>query len=84
MQFQSYFPYYHDDLQLLSPQEQKAYMLFILDFSVQEITVLLDVSEQRISNIKSGINQKLFCDSSATTLQRNIRKRKKQVHFPDV
>ena len=76
-QFEFHFPNIYSAIQVLAPQEIKACMLLFLNFSGQEIAVLMEVSEQRVTNIKSRINRKLFGDNSATTLQRNLKAMKK-------
>ena len=57
----------------LSTQELRACVLLLLNFTDADATILLDVSPQRLTNIKSRANQKLFADSSATSLISNVR-----------
>ena len=57
---------------LLSVREQQVAMLTLLGFSNGEMGTLLNVSAQRISNIKKEANQKLFNSAEASTLQRNL------------
>ena len=57
----------------LSILELRVYMLIMLKFTNGEIAVLLDVTPQRITNIKSRINHKLFADSTASNLEKNIK-----------
>ena len=47
-------------------------ILIRLQFSQGEQAALFDVSKQRINNIKSNINRKLFKESGAMTLEANI------------
>ena len=58
---------------LLSKLELQACILIMLDFSNGEIAVLFNTTPQRITNIKSRINKKLFNDESASTLQANLK-----------
>ena len=58
----------------LSPQEFRVCMLLIIGFAAGEIAVLLDTTIQRITNIKSRINKKLFNDDRAITLNQNLKK----------
>ncbi len=57
----------------LSEQELRACVLLLLNFSEADAGILLNVRPQRLTNIKSRANQKLFGDSSAQTLIDNIR-----------
>jgi tetratricopeptide (TPR) repeat protein len=75
-QFRLDFPHYYATLaqgRELSTKELRTCMLLMLDFKEGEIAVLLDVKPQRVTNIKKRVNMKLFNDSSATTLTRNIQ-----------
>ena len=56
----------------LSQQEIHACLLTMLHFSSGELTVLLDTSKQRISNIKASANYKLFGEKDAKALLKNI------------
>ncbi len=56
----------------LSPQEIYTSLLTMLNFSSGELTVLLDTSKQRVSNIKASANYKLFGNKDAKTLLRNL------------
>ena len=58
---------------LLSVYELRACILLLSGFSNSEICMLLDSSSQRVNNIKSRINKKLFNDSSASTLLSNLK-----------
>ena len=44
----------------------------MLKFSSSELTVLLDTSKQRVSNIKASANYKLFGEKDAKALLKNI------------
>ena len=57
---------------LLSKLELQACILIILEFTNGEIATLFDTTPQRITNIKSRINKKLFNDESASTLPANL------------
>ena len=56
----------------LSPQETIICILIRLQFSQGEQAALFDVSKQRINNIKRSINNKLFNETGAMTLETNI------------
>ena len=56
----------------LSLQEIYACLLTMLHFSPGELTVLLDTSKQRVSNIKASANYKLFGKKDAKALLKNI------------
>ena len=57
---------------LLSTRERQVCMLTLLGFTNGEMGTLLNVSTQRISNIKKEANQKLFNSPDASTLERNL------------
>jgi DNA-binding CsgD family transcriptional regulator len=63
---------------VLSHQELQTCILIWLNFSNSEIAVLLDTSQQRISNIRSIANKKLFGNASASPLRENL------LNFPDM
>ena len=56
----------------LSPREVLVCILIRLQFSQGELSALLGVSKQRINNIKRDINQKLFKEEGAQTLNNHI------------
>ena len=56
----------------LKEAERKILLLICLKFSFTEIHNLLDISSQRLTNIRSAINKKLFNDNSAKTLNAHI------------
>ena len=58
----------------LSSLEFKTCALVMLGFQNGPISVLLDVTPQRISNIKKRINHKLFNDSSASNLEDHLER----------
>ena len=58
---------------LLSIFELRTCILLLLGFSNGEISILLDATSQRVTNLKSRINKKLFNDDSAVTLQANLK-----------
>ena len=58
---------------LLSTKEIQTCMLIRLNFSEGEIAVLLDTTIQRVSNIKSRVNKKMFSDVKASTLRDNMK-----------
>ncbi len=58
----------------LTQQEINVCILTKLQFSPIEITILADMTKQRVSNIRRSINKKLFDENGAKTLDRNIQK----------
>ena len=56
----------------LTNQEILISILIRLQFIPTEQAALLDVSKQRITNLRSSINQKLFGEKSSKTLEENI------------
>ena len=58
---------------LLATNEQRTCILLLLGFSNNEVATLLETTPQRVSNIKSRINRKLFHDDSASTFQANLK-----------
>lgn len=57
----------------LSQNEKKVAILIKLHFLSSEISCLLDISPQNLSNIRRRLNQKLFGSSRTSELDRNIR-----------
>ena len=51
-------------------------MLTLLGFTSKQTSVILDLTKQRVANIKSSINSKLFGDDSAKNLYANIISKK--------
>ena len=62
----------NDEYQL-NDIEQKISLLIRLKFNLSEIKNLLALSSQNLTNIRSGINKKLFNDNSAKRLDSNIK-----------
>ena len=60
----------------LTEKEINVCMLIKLRFIPTEIATLLDLTKQRISNIRRSINHKLFHEEVAKTLDSNIRRLK--------
>ncbi|MBR1556296.1 MAG: hypothetical protein IJ647_00835 [Prevotella sp.] len=58
----------------LNDIEKKICMLIRLRFIPSELAVLLDLSKQRITNIRTTINMKLFKEKGTKSLDANIRK----------
>ena len=56
----------------LTDQEFKVCMLIRLKFSSTDISNLLGISQQRVTNIKSNINAKLFHQRGSRSLNANI------------
>ena len=59
--------------QTLSPQELRACILLLLKFTNGEIISLLDISSQGMTNIKTRINEKLFGEQKASTLDHRLK-----------
>ena len=57
---------------VLSPQELRACILLLLHFSNGEIISLLDITPQRMTNVRTSINEKLFKETNAHSLDRNL------------
>ena len=57
----------------LTDKEKLVAMLVKLRFLPSEITVLLNLSSQRVSNMRSSINKKLFKQSGTKSLDFNLR-----------
>ena len=60
----------------LTEKEVNVCMLIKLRFIPTEIATLLDLTKQRISNIRRAANQKLFREDIAKTLDSNLRRLK--------
>ena len=58
----------------LTDQEWKACLLVKLNFIPSELTVLLNLSKQRVTNIRTRLNQKLFGESGSRTFDSNLHK----------
>ena len=56
----------------LSQQEIYTCLLTMLHFSSGELSILLDTSKQRVSNIKASANYKLFGNKDARALSSNL------------
>lgn len=56
----------------LTDQEWKVCLLVKLNFIPSEMTVLLGLSKQRVTNIRSHLNQKLFGENGSRTFDANI------------
>ena len=57
---------------LLSPTELRLCILLLLGFKIGDAAILLNTSAQSITNIRYKANQKLFNESTAATLERNL------------
>jgi len=57
---------------LLSPTEMRLCILLMLGFKIANAAILLNTSAQSITNIKYKANQKLFNESTAATLEKNL------------
>ena len=57
---------------LLSPAELRLCILLLLGFKIGDIAILFNTSAQSITNIRYKANQKLFNESTATTLEKNL------------
>ena len=60
--------------QTLSPQELSACVLLLLKFTNSEILSLLNISPQSLTNIKTRINEKLFGEPKASSLDSKMKK----------
>lgn len=58
----------------LTNQEWKICLLVKLNFIPSELTVLLNLSKQRVTNIRTRLNQKLFGESGSRTFDANLHK----------
>lgn len=58
----------------LTEQEKMVSMLIRAKFKPSEIIVLMDISKQRITNLRASINQKLFHQKGTVSLDYNISK----------
>lgn len=56
----------------LTQQETWVSLLTMLHFSNTELTVLLNISKQRVTNLKASANSKLFGEKGATTFLANL------------
>lgn len=57
---------------LLSSTELRLCILLLLGFKIGDAAILLNTSAQSITNIRYKANQKLFNESTAATLERNL------------
>lgn len=67
-----FYNYVNKKEAMLTQQEIIVCILIRLQFSQGEIAALFSVSKQRVNNIKSSINKKLFQETGASTLDTNI------------
>ena len=58
----------------LTDQEWKVCLLVKLNFIPSELTVLLGLSKQRVTNIRTHLNKKLFGESGSRTFDANLHK----------
>lgn len=58
----------------LTDNEKKACMLIRLRFIPSELAVFMDLSNQRVTNIRTSINKKLFGEKGTRMLDTNIRR----------
>ena len=59
---------------ILSANEMRVCVLLLSGFKIADIAILLDCSPQSVTNIKARANNKLFAESSAATLEKNLMK----------
>ena len=57
---------------LLSSTELRLCILLLLGFKIGDAAILLNTSAQSITNIRCKANQKLFNESTASTLEKNL------------
>ena len=70
----TFYIHINDSTLGLTDIEKKISMLIRLRFIPSELAVLLDLSKQRITNIRTAINMKLFKEKGTKSLDANIRK----------
>lgn len=70
----SFYNYINENRFSLTDYERKASMLIRLRFIPSELAVLLDLSKQRVSNIRRDINRKLFRTNGTKMLDVHIRR----------
>ncbi len=58
----------------LTEHEVRVCVLIRLNFIPSEIAVLFNISQQRVTNIRSRINKKLFNAGGATQLDRSLKR----------
>lgn len=58
---------------LLSPLQLRTCLLTRLKFTNSEISILLNITPQQVTNTKTAINEKLFGQKTATTLMENLK-----------
>ena len=58
----------------LTDKEWKVCLLVKLNFIPSELTVLLGLSKQRVTNIRTNLNKKLFGESGSRTFDANLHK----------
>ena len=68
----SFYKLIKDDKYGLSNHEQKVAMLIRLRFIPTELIALLNISKQRVTNIRSDINHKLFHEKGTKDLDANL------------
>ncbi len=68
----SFYSAIRDKKYKLSSREQQVCILTRLHFITSEISILMGISKQRISNIHSNINQKLFNEEDTHNFRKNI------------
>jgi cell division septum initiation protein DivIVA len=64
-----------DKLHGISVQEIRLCILVAMSIRESDVARMMGVSNQRITNIKSALNKKLFGDSSARSLYKNLSHR---------
>ena len=75
--FADHFPAYYAFINMtniLTPDELHVAILIRLAFGNSEMAVLMDKEKQGITNIKANVNEKIFSESNARTLNGNLRK----------
>lgn len=70
----TFYIYISDSTLGLTEIEKNICMLIRLRFIPSELAVLLDLSKQRITNIRTAINMKLFKEKGTKSLDSNIRR----------
>ena len=74
--YRQYMPHIYARMQMsqLTERELHVCILTHLEFSTGAIVTLINVAASIISNVKASVNIKLFAETGATTLLKNLKK----------
>lgn len=70
----TFYDFINDKNFTLTEQERKVCILTRLHFIPSEISALLDISKQRMTNLRAKLNKTLFGDIGSKTFTPNIYK----------